>query len=102
MVMEGRGDGAARIPLVPCDHAIQAGDVVYAQEKPGLLDVPVIVAEVAQCKRDPDNPTGLGYHRPARLRSRDPQRRGRDETGVGAVSGTRVRGIRMDPYLGSD
>jgi rod shape-determining protein MreC len=56
-VMEGRGDGAAKIPLVRYDRAIHAGDVVYAQAKRGLLDVPVIVAEVAQCKRDADNPT---------------------------------------------
>ena len=54
--LDGRGDGAARIPLVPRDHAIQAGATVYAQAKRGLLDVPVIVAEVAQCKRDPDYP----------------------------------------------
>ena len=56
-VMKGRGDGAAKIPYVPYDHAIHAGDVVYAQAKRGLLDVAVIVAEVAQCKRDADQPT---------------------------------------------
>lgn len=55
-VMDGRGDGAAKIPLVPRDHAIQVGAAVYAQAKRGLLDVPVIVAEVAQCKTDVDNP----------------------------------------------
>jgi cell shape-determining protein MreC len=55
-VMEGRGDGAAKIPLVSCDHAIHVGEAVYAQAKRGLLDVPVIVAEVAQCKKDADYP----------------------------------------------
>jgi cell shape-determining protein MreC len=54
--MDGRGDGTAKIPYVPYDHAIHAGDVVYAQAKRGLLDVAVIVAEVAQCKRDADHP----------------------------------------------
>ncbi len=56
MVLEGRGDGTAKIRLVPTNHAIRAGDVVYAQAKPGALDAPMIVAEVAQCKKDKDNP----------------------------------------------
>ncbi len=56
MVMKGQGDGIAKIPLVPCEHTIDAGDVVYAQAKPGSLNVPIIVAEVAQRKRDADNP----------------------------------------------
>jgi cell shape-determining protein MreC len=56
-VMEGRGNGAARIPLVDCKYAIQTGDVVYAERQRGFLDVPVIAGEVAQCRRDPDNPT---------------------------------------------
>jgi len=55
--LDGRGDGAAKITLVPREHTIKAGDVVYAQAQRGLLDVPVIVAEVAQCKRDVDYPT---------------------------------------------
>ncbi len=68
-VMKGRGDGVAKIArLVSRDHAIQVGAAVYAQAKRGLLDVPVIVAEVAQCKPDVDYPKVLGYHRPARLR----------------------------------
>jgi cell shape-determining protein MreC len=54
--LDGRGDGAAKITLVPREHTINAGDVVYAQAQRGLLDVPVIVAEVAQCKRDVDYP----------------------------------------------
>jgi cell shape-determining protein MreC len=56
MALEGRGDGTARIHLVPTTHAIQAGNVVYAQAKPGALDAPIVVAEVAQCQRDADNP----------------------------------------------
>lgn len=55
-VMEGRGNGAARIPLVLYSTAIRTGDVVYAQRQPGFLDVPIIVGEVARCERDPDNP----------------------------------------------
>jgi cell shape-determining protein MreC len=56
-VMEGRGNGTARIPLVDyLKYAIQTGDVVYAQRQRGFLDVPIIAGEVAQCKRDPDYP----------------------------------------------
>jgi cell shape-determining protein MreC len=54
--MEGRGDGTARIPLIPDKYTIRPGDRVYAEKVPGLLEVPVVVAEVVQCKRDPDNP----------------------------------------------
>ncbi len=59
--LDGRGDGtgAARIPYVPRGHTIQAGAAVYAQAKRGLLDVPVIVAEVAPCKPDVSNPQVL-------------------------------------------
>ncbi len=54
--MEGRGDGTARIPLIPDKYTIRPGDRVYAEKVQGLLDVPVVVAEVVQCKRDADNP----------------------------------------------
>lgn len=56
MVLDGRGGGTARIPLVRSDYAVRVGDVIYAARKQGLLDVPVIVAEVVQCKKDPKNP----------------------------------------------
>ncbi|MCL5280315.1 MAG: rod shape-determining protein MreC [Planctomycetes bacterium] len=57
-VMEGRGDGVAQIARqVPRDHTIHVRDAVYAQAKRGQLDVSVIVAEISQCKRDPDYPT---------------------------------------------
>jgi cell shape-determining protein MreC len=55
-VLEGRGDGAARIANVPDKYAIREHDVVYAQPKRGFLDVPFVAAEVAQCRRDPDRP----------------------------------------------
>jgi len=55
-IMEGRGNGAARIPLIPAEHKIRIGDHVYAQKKAGLLDIPVITAQVARYRRDPDNP----------------------------------------------
>jgi cell shape-determining protein MreC len=50
--LEGRGDGTARIRLVPTKHTIRAGDVIYAEKKQGFLDVPIIAGEIAQCKKD--------------------------------------------------
>jgi len=55
-LLEGRGDGAARILLVPHSHALHAGDWVYAEKKPGFLDAPVVLAEIEQCRRDAKNP----------------------------------------------
>lgn len=54
--IEGRGENRARIPLVSAEHKIEVGDPVYAEKVRGLLDVAAIVAEVTQCRRDPDNP----------------------------------------------
>ncbi len=54
--MDGQRDGVAKITKVPRDHAIHVGDAVYALAKRGFLDVPVIVAEVAQCKIDVEHP----------------------------------------------
>jgi len=55
-LMVGRGDGTARITLVPREHTIRAGDAVYAEKRPGILDVPVIAAEVVQCRPDTKDP----------------------------------------------
>ncbi len=54
--LDGGGDGVAKITKVPREHTINAGDVVYTQAQRGLLDVQVIVAEVAQCKPDVNYP----------------------------------------------
>jgi cell shape-determining protein MreC len=57
-VMEGRGDGTARIRLLPYDkeHKVEVGAVVYAEAKPGFLGVPIIAAEITQCGQDRDEP----------------------------------------------
>jgi len=55
-LMAGRGDNTARISQIPDRYNIRPGDPVYAEKTPGLLDVPIVVAEVVQCRRDPDNP----------------------------------------------
>ncbi len=56
-MMEGRGDGTARIRLLPYnDYEVKVGDVVYAEGKPGFLGVPMIAAEITQCGQDRDEP----------------------------------------------
>lgn len=56
-LMQGRGNGSARIPLLAIKHKVRAGDIVYADKKPGFLDVPVITGKIEQCKRDDENPS---------------------------------------------
>jgi cell shape-determining protein MreC len=57
IVMEGRGDGTARIPLLTySDHEVKVGDVIYAEGKPGFLGVPMIAAEITQCGQDRHEP----------------------------------------------
>lgn len=55
-VMEGRGSNRAKIRLVSADYAVRKGDLVHARKTAGLLDVPIVTAEVIQCKRDAENP----------------------------------------------
>ncbi len=54
-LMEGRGGGIARIPLVSTKRAVAVQDPVYIR-KQAHLDVPVIAGRVAACNTDPDNP----------------------------------------------
>lgn len=58
-ILEGRGSGTARIPSLPEKHKIRAGDRVYVQKQAGLLDIPIVAAQVIQCRRDPENPVVL-------------------------------------------
>ena len=55
-IMQGNGDNCAKVELLSRKHEVTIGDVVYAQKKPGFLDVPMIVGTVAQCKTDDKNP----------------------------------------------
>ncbi len=54
-IMEGRGDGTARITMINREHAISKGDPVYTEKQAGL-DVPVITARVTSCEVDRENP----------------------------------------------
>ena len=54
--MDGTGKDFARIGMVPNKKRVNKGDAVYTYKNPGLLDVPIIVGKVAECKPDDDNP----------------------------------------------
>jgi len=55
-IMEGRRGNIAKIRLVPTTYAVHEGDKVYARKMQGLLDVPIVIAEVAQYRKDPADP----------------------------------------------
>jgi rod shape-determining protein MreC len=55
-LMKGTGSNSAKIPLIPLEHTIKVGDVVYARKEPGLLEAPIIIARVTECKKDDGDP----------------------------------------------
>jgi rod shape-determining protein MreC len=55
-VIRGNGKNSAKVQLVSIKHKIKIGDNVYACKKPGLLDAPMIIGTVAQCKTADENP----------------------------------------------
>ncbi|MHC4157940.1 MAG: rod shape-determining protein MreC [Planctomycetota bacterium] len=55
-VIEGNGRNSAKVKLLSIKHKVKTGDYVYATKKPGLLDTPIVVGTVAQCKEDDVNP----------------------------------------------
>lgn len=55
-ILQGDGGNCAKVKLLPTKYKIEAGELVYAQKKPGLLSTPVIVGTVAQCESNKDNP----------------------------------------------
>jgi cell shape-determining protein MreC len=58
-VMEGRPGNVAKVPLVSTSHPVVIGTKVYAKKMPGLLDAPIVTAQVTQCRKDPANPSLL-------------------------------------------
>ncbi|MHC4538906.1 MAG: rod shape-determining protein MreC, partial [Planctomycetota bacterium] len=55
-IMQGDGHHRAKVQLVPTSQKIEAGAVVYAQKKPGLLGTPVIVGTICECAANNENP----------------------------------------------
>ncbi len=57
VIIKGNGNNSAKIPLIARKkHKIRVGDIVYARKKPGLLDTPMIIGTVTQCKTDDEDP----------------------------------------------
>jgi len=57
-VMQGLGNYSAKIiPDIPTTTPVKAGDQVFACKKPGLLDVPMIIGTVTQCKKNDRQPS---------------------------------------------
>ena len=52
--MQGTGNNLARIELIK--HKVKAGNVVYADKKPGFLDSPMIVGKVRECRKNDESP----------------------------------------------
>jgi len=55
-IMQGNGNGSAKIKLLPKKHEIKIGDIIYVLKKPGFLDIPIIAGTVVQRKADDENP----------------------------------------------
>lgn len=55
-VMKGTGKNYARVGMVPNSKRVSKDAAVYTYKNPGLLDVPIIVGKVTECKADDDNP----------------------------------------------
>jgi rod shape-determining protein MreC len=58
-VMEGRRGNIAKIQLIRTSDPVSKGTKIYAKKVPGLLDAPIIAAQVSQCRSDPENPSLL-------------------------------------------
>jgi rod shape-determining protein MreC len=56
-IMQGEGDNTAKIQLFQINQKIKKGNIVLADKKSGLLDVPIIIGKIAQCKRDEKAPS---------------------------------------------
>jgi rod shape-determining protein MreC len=55
-IMQGYGDNSAKVDLLSRKHVVKIGDVIHAQKKPGLLDIPMVVGVVSECRVDGENP----------------------------------------------
>ena len=55
-MMQGDGSNSAKIQQLQIDHKVNTGNIIYARQKAGFLDAPMIIGTVAECKRDDENP----------------------------------------------
>jgi rod shape-determining protein MreC len=55
-VIEGDGEGSAKVQMLSIKHKVKVGEEVYARKKPGFLDAAMKVGTVTGCERDDGNP----------------------------------------------
>jgi cell shape-determining protein MreC len=53
-VMQGDGGKSATVRMIK--QKVKTGEEVFARKKPGLLDAPMIIGKVADCKKNKENP----------------------------------------------
>ena len=56
-IMQGFGNTNAKVLNLQTTHEVKVGDQVFACKKPGLLDEPMIIGTVTQCKKDAQQPS---------------------------------------------
>lgn len=55
-ILQGAGNNSAKIRLIPISSNVKVGDYIYARQKPGFLDGPMIIGKVSECRRADENP----------------------------------------------
>ena len=54
--MFGDGKNGCQIRFIPRDKDVRKGDTVYAAERPGKLEVPIVIGRIREAKADEQNP----------------------------------------------
>ena len=55
-LMFGNGKSACKIMMIGREKKVEVGDVVYADTKPGYLNVPIVIGEVSEVIPDDEHP----------------------------------------------
>jgi rod shape-determining protein MreC len=56
-IMQGAGGNCAKIQLFQINLDVKKDNIVLADKKPGLLDVPMIIGKITKCERDEKAPS---------------------------------------------
>ncbi len=55
-ILKGTGSNKAKIDLVPAKNKVETANKIYAAKQPGVLDIPIKIGEIKQCRRLDENP----------------------------------------------
>ena len=50
-ILKGTGSNKAKIYLVPAKNKVETANKIYAAKQPGVLDIPIKIGEIKQCRR---------------------------------------------------